>query len=157
MIQHCRKTLHSRTKENRLVVQNQKALWRKRNPYSAVIKSFTLQKRSKKMRLHQRANPADQIRNDNHSKSICVSWPLRVKHAAKITSVQWKCRTFQSIIYPAEEKSFIGTNSILTWGKSRVGLPSPFIAPILRAFTLLRHFRHHLLRCTANESAISKP
>ena len=31
MIQHCRKTLHSRTKENRLD-QIQKALWRKLEP-----------------------------------------------------------------------------------------------------------------------------
>ena len=28
------------------------------------------------------------------------------------------------------------------------------LLPILRTFTLLRHFRHHLLRCTANESLI---
>ena len=35
---------------------------------------------------------------------ICVSLPLSVKYAAKITFAQWKCRTFQSIIYPAEKK-----------------------------------------------------
>ena len=29
MIQHCRKTSHSRTRENRLVIQIYKALWRK--------------------------------------------------------------------------------------------------------------------------------
>ena len=34
----------------------------------SLIKSFTLHKRSKKTRLHQRANPAE----NNHSKSICV-------------------------------------------------------------------------------------
>ena len=32
MIQRCRKTLHSRTKENRLAIQMQKALWRKLEP-----------------------------------------------------------------------------------------------------------------------------
>ena len=32
MIQHCRKTLHSRTKENGLVIQIQKALWGKARP-----------------------------------------------------------------------------------------------------------------------------
>ena len=32
VIQHCRKTLHSRTKENRLVIQIQRALWRKLEP-----------------------------------------------------------------------------------------------------------------------------
>ena len=47
------------------------------------------------------------------------------------------------------------------WGlillKHNYCLPSPFIAPILSTFTLLRHFRHHLLQCAVNESAISKP
>ena len=58
---HCRKTLHSRTKEIRLVIQIQKALWRKlETSFTHNKKSFTLQKRSKKLRLHQRANPADQ-------------------------------------------------------------------------------------------------
>ena len=55
-------------------------------------------------------------------------WPLSVKHAAKITLAQRKCRTFQSIIYPADKNIFIGISSILEWGKSRVGLPPPFIA-----------------------------
>ena len=32
VIQHCRKTLHSRTKENHLVIQIQKALWKKLQP-----------------------------------------------------------------------------------------------------------------------------
>ena len=51
----------ARTKENRLD-QIQKALWRKLEPLFSRNneKRFTLQKRSKKMRLHQRANPADQ-------------------------------------------------------------------------------------------------
>ena len=31
-MQHCRKTLHSGTKENRLVIQLQEALWRKLEP-----------------------------------------------------------------------------------------------------------------------------
>ena len=61
------------------------------------------------------------------SESICVSWPLSVKHAAKITFAQWKCRTFQSVIYPAEEKNFIGISNILAWGKSRVGLVHPHL------------------------------
>ena len=32
VIQHCRKTLQARTKENRLVIQIQKALWKKLQP-----------------------------------------------------------------------------------------------------------------------------
>ena len=95
---HCRKTLHSRTKEIRLVIQIQKALRRKLEPlFSRNKKSFTPQKRSKKFRLHQRANPADQ-------KTITT---------AKITFAQYKCRTFQSIIYPADKNNFFGISSIL--------------------------------------------
>ena len=64
--------------------------------------------------------------NNNYSQPICMSWPLSVKHAAKIAFAQYKCRTFQSIIYPADKNNFIGISSILAWGKSRVGLPPPF-------------------------------
>ena len=39
-----------------------------------------------------------------------MSWPLSVKNGAKIpakiTFAQWKCRTFKSIIYPAEKKNY---------------------------------------------------
>ena len=51
-----------------------------------------------------------------------------VKQAAKILIAQWKCLTFQIIIYPAEEKNLIATSSILAWVKSRVELPPDFIA-----------------------------
>ena len=69
---HCRKTLHSRTKEIRLVVQIQKELRRKLEPLlSRNKKSFTLQKRSKKLRLHQRANPADQKTITTVNRYVC--------------------------------------------------------------------------------------
>ena len=44
-------------------------------------------------------------------KSLCVSRPLSLKKAAKITFAQFKLRTLQSIIYSPEEK-FLGTSSI---------------------------------------------
>ena len=155
MIQHCRKTLHSRTKENRLVIQIQKALWRKLEPLFSRNKKLYA---SKEVKENAFASEGKSCRPETITTvNRYLSWPLSVKHAAKITFAQWKCRTLQSIIYPAEEINFIGTSSILAWGKSPVGLPSPFIALILSAFTLLRHFRHNLLQCTANKSAISKP
>ena len=67
-----------------------------------------------------------------------MSRPLSVKHAAKITFGQYKCRTFHSIIYPADKNNFTGISSILAWGKSRVGLPPPFIA-IHRKSIMLMH------------------
>ena len=56
-----------------------------------------------------------------------MSWPLSLKHAAKITFAQCKCRAFQSIIYPADKNNFIGISSILAWRKSRVDLPHPLL------------------------------
>ena len=47
MIQHCRKTLQSRTKENRLVIQIQKRFGENWNPYSAVIKKLYASKEVK--------------------------------------------------------------------------------------------------------------
>ena len=69
---HCRKTLYSRTKEIRLVIQIQKTLWRKLEPlFCRNKKSFTLQKRSKKLRLHQKANPADQKTITTVNRYVC--------------------------------------------------------------------------------------
>ena len=51
MIQHCRKTLQSRTKENRLVIQIQKRFGEKWNPYSAVIKKLYVSKEVKENTL----------------------------------------------------------------------------------------------------------
>ena len=93
---HCRKTLHSRTKENRLVIQIEKALWRKVRPLFS----------RKKRKCSCIRGRILSTRNKNHSKSMCVPWPLSVKQEAKITFAQWKCRTFQRIIYPAEEKTY---------------------------------------------------
>ena len=110
-----------------IVTQIQKALWRTLEPL------FSRNKKDLRFKRGQRKCACNRgqilpTRNNNYSKSIRLSWPLSVKHAAKITFAQWKCRTFQNIIYPAEEKNYIGISSILAWGKSRVGLPPPFIA-----------------------------
>ena len=43
-MQHCTKTLYLRSKENRLVIQIQKALWRKLEPLFSCDKSFALHK-----------------------------------------------------------------------------------------------------------------
>ena len=51
------------------------------------------------------------------------------------------CRTFQSIIYPADKNNFIGISSILV---CRVGLPPPFIAMIcLRVGPVLPYENQH--------------
>ena len=80
---HCRKTLYSRTKEIRLVIQIQKTLWRKLEPlFCRNKKSFTLQKRSKKLRLHQKANPADQKTITTVNRYVCHDlsvWNMRLK------------------------------------------------------------------------------
>ena len=141
MIQHCRKTLHSRTKENRLD-QIQKALWRKLEPLFSRNKKLYASKEVKENALASEGKSC-RPENNNYSQSICMSWPLSVKHAAKITFAQYKCRTFQSIIYPADKNNFIGISSTLAWGKSRVGPPPPFIAKNLNSYLyMLINGRH---------------
>ena len=70
----------------------------------------------------------EKIKQPKMTKSLCVSWPLSMKQAAKITFALLKCRTLQSIIYPPEKK-FIGTSSI--WYEVHViivcCLPTPFL------------------------------
>ena len=69
---HCRKTLHSRTKEIRLLIQIQKALWRKLEPL------FSRNKKALRFKSGQRkcACIRGQIlptRNNNYSQPICMS------------------------------------------------------------------------------------
>ena len=139
VIQHCRKKLHSRTKENRLD-QIQKALWRKLEPlFSRNKKSFTLQKRSKNMRLHHRANPADQktITTVNRYKCHDLSvWNMRLK-----PHLLSKMQNLPEHNLPSRLNNFIGISSILAWGKSRVGLPPNFIA--MTAHLIRTGFSHY--------------
>ena len=84
MIRHCRKTLHSWNKENHLVIQIQKALWRKLGPL------FSRHKKALRFKRGQRKCASIYVRgqilptiNNNYSKSIWVSWPLSVYPASK--------------------------------------------------------------------------
>ena len=74
------------------------ALWRKLEPLFSRNKKALRFKRGQRKRACIRGQILP-TRNNNYSKSICVPWPLGVKHAAKITFTQYKCTTFQSIIY----------------------------------------------------------
>ena len=127
VIQHCKKQhfyLHSRTNKNRLVIQIQKALWRKLEPLFSRNKMLYASKTKViENALELEEKSFRECRYKNHSKSICVHvpWPLSVKQEAKITIVH--NRSTQQ-----RKKNLIGTSSILAWGKSRVGLPPDFIA-----------------------------
>ena len=91
--------------------------------YLAAMKSFTFQKRSKKVILHQRVIHADQ-KQCNRSKSICV-----YKISGKITFAQSK--TFSSRAQSSRQRKKIhGTSSILAWGKSRVLSTDPLFTLI---------------------------
>ena len=95
-------------KKNRFVIQIQKTFWRKLEPLFNRNKKLYASKEVKENALaseHVRRQIRP-TRNKNHSKSICVPWPLSVKQAAKIAFAQWKCRTFRSI-NPAEEKNLL--------------------------------------------------
>ena len=101
-------------------------------PYSAVLKKLYASKEVKENALASEGKSC-RPENNNYSQSICMSWPLSVKHAAKITFAQYKSRTFRSIIYPADKNNFFGISSILAWGKGRVGQPPPFYCYVISA------------------------
>ena len=82
------------------------------HPYSAVIKKLYASKEVKEIALASEGKSC-RPENNNYSQSIYMSRPLRVKHAAKITFAQYKCRTFQSTICPADKNDSIGISSIL--------------------------------------------
>ena len=94
--EHCRKTLHSRTKENGLVSQIQKALWRKVRPLFSRNKKLYASIEVKKNALASEGKSC--WPETKTTVNRCVPWPLSVKKVAKITFAHWKCRTFQSII-----------------------------------------------------------
>ena len=108
-----------------LAIQMQEALWRRINNLKL---SFSRKGRDLRFKRGRRKCSCirGQImptRNNNRRKSICVSWPLSMKQAAKFTFTHSKSRT-QNIIYPPE-KTIFGTSSILARGKSRVLPTSP--------------------------------
>ena len=70
---HCRKTLHSRTKEIRLVIKIQKAIWRKLEPlFSRNKKKLYASKEVKEIALASEGKSC-RPENNNYSQSICMS------------------------------------------------------------------------------------
>ena len=70
---HCRKTLYSRTKEIRLVIQIQKTLWRKLEPlFSRNKKKLYASKGVKEIALASEGKSC-RPENNNYSQSICMS------------------------------------------------------------------------------------
>ena len=77
MIQHCRKTSILGLERKSLGYSDPEALWTKIKNLTALFsdkKSFTLQNRSKKTLLHQRANHEDQkFKNQTINKRVMTS------------------------------------------------------------------------------------
>ena len=97
------------------------------------MKSLKFQKRSKKMLLHKRADHADQKQQPqkiNMRVTTSQVWNKRQKSNLLSQNI-----FVQSIVYPTEKNKFIGTSSILDWGKSRVLPTDPLF--ILRINVLL--------------------
>ena len=107
MIQRCRITLYSRTKENRLVIQIQKALWRKLKPLFSHNKKVYATKELKKNALAPEGKSCRPETKTTVNGFVCHDFSAQ-KQAAKTTFAQLKCKTFQSIIYPAEKKKPYG-------------------------------------------------
>ena len=103
MIQRCRMTLYSRTKENRLVVQIEKTISRKFKPLFSRNKKVYASKEVKENAL---ASEGKLCRRERKPINRYVCHDLSVqKQVAKITFAQLKRKTLQSIIYPAEKNN----------------------------------------------------
>ena len=82
MIQHCRKNIHSRTKENRLVIQLQKALWRKLEPLFNRNKKLYAWKEVKETALASEGKSGRPETKTTVNRSVCHDlsvWNKRLK------------------------------------------------------------------------------
>ena len=93
MIQHCKKKehfyLHSRTNKNRLIIQIQKALWRKLE--SLFSRNKMLYASKTEVIVNALALEGKSFRPDTKTtvnRYVCHDLPLSVKQAAKITIAQ---------------------------------------------------------------------
>ena len=121
MIQHCRKTLHSRTKENRLVIQIQKALWRKVRPLFSRNKKLYASKEVKENALASEGKSCRPETKTTVNRYVCHDlsvWNKRLKSHLLSENVE-PSRAWST----QQRKQLMGTSSILAWSKSHVGLP----------------------------------
>ena len=123
MIQHCRKTLHSRTKGNRLVIQFQKALWRKLQPLFNRNKKLYA---SKEVEENALSSEGKSCRPETKT-TLTVNWYVCYNLSVWNKRPSIKCRTRFQSIYLAGEKTYWNK---LHFGmrRGRLGLPPPFIA-----------------------------
>ena len=126
MTKHRKKPSHSRTKRKSLmIIRIQEALRRKLNnlkPLFSGNEEHCISKEVKGNALASKGKscrPETTITTENACHDLSV-WKRRQKSYLLSQNV-----FFRGIIYPPEKK-FIGTSSILAWGKSRV-LPTDFV------------------------------
>ena len=120
--------LHSRTNKNRLVIQIQKALWRKLKPLFSRNKMLYASKTE--VTENALALEGKSFRPDTKTTvNRCVPWPLSVQQAAKISVKMYNLPlNLPDHNLPSRGKNLIETSSILAWVKIRVGLPPHFNA-----------------------------
>ena len=109
-------------------IQIQEALWRRINNVKLL---FSCKWRD--LRFNRSGRKCSWIRgqimptrNNNHRKSICMSWPLSMKQAAKFTFTHPKSRT-QNIIYPPEKTIILEQTAFWHEVKDVCCLPVPFL------------------------------
>ena len=123
---HSRKPSHSRTKRKSLIIiRIQEALWRKLNNLKPLFSRTEEHCNSKEVKGNALASKGKSCRPETTitAENACHDLSVWNKWQNHILSV--KTVSFRGIIYPPEKK-FIGTSSILAWGKSRV-LPTDFV------------------------------
>ena len=110
MIQHCRKTLHSRTKGNRLVIQFQKALWRKLQPLFNRDKKLYA---SKEVEENALSSEGKSCRPETNT-TLTVNWYVCYNLSVWNKWPSIKCRTRFQSIYLAGENTY--------WNKLHFGM-----------------------------------
>ena len=123
---HCRKTLHSRTKEIRLVIQIQKALWRKLEPNPPPLFPFLPIPYPLPLKTPAtQATIRGQIITDScRAETIITAKNQYACHDLSVWNKRQKSHFIsQNLILPSnlpvreKEKLIIGTNSILAWAR----------------------------------------
>ena len=97
------------------------------NPYLAAKGSFKFQKRSKKMLLHQRANPANHKQKSQEKINMLIM-TSQCETSGKYNILNLLSKNLEPPEYnlSTRERTLTGTSSILVGSKSRVLPTDPF-------------------------------
>ena len=145
VIKHRRKPSHSRPKRKSfIVIRIREALWRKLKNLKPLFSDNEEHCIPKEVKGNALASKGKSCRPETTITAENACHDLSVWNVAKITFAQSE-RFLRRYNLPPETK-FIGTSSILTWGKGRV-LPTDFVFTLEWFFFSFSFYSFIYLRC----------